>query len=116
MGNCSTDSERLQCGGGIVVFRRGKGEVGGGIAKGALAGPVAWLGDDAGARRRLGFGKALQVDEGVGAVVERGWRSIGGILQAEGGEQRLGGGVVLGVEIQPGQEAGDVGVLRVGWR
>ena len=66
-----TNCDCLQRGVGVVVLRRGEGEVAGGEAKIVLGGEGVGLGDGA-FEERFGFGVAVKMDEGVGVVVEEG--------------------------------------------
>ncbi len=102
-----TKIERAQDGLWVIVLGGCKGEVAGGSGEVVGGGKGVWLGDGA-LEELLGFGVALEVDEGVGVVVEEG--GVGGGLGGEAGEERLGLVVLAGLAEEAGIEAGDGGV------
>ncbi len=107
-----TNCDRLQRGGGVVVLGRGEGEMAGGETEVVFGGKCVGLGDGA-LEKSFGFGVAVEVDEGVGVVVEEGgvWRGGSG---DKGGEEGLGLIVLAVAAVETSKEPGDCGVLGIG--
>ncbi len=63
-------------------------------------------------KQLLSFGEALEMNQGIGVVIEE--RGVVRGVGRQGGEHRLGPLVLAGLTEQPSVQAGDGGVLRVG--
>ena len=72
--DCSTQSERLQGGPGVVDLGGGEGEMSGGVAQRGGVGEGCGVGDGL-FEQRLGGAGAVQVEQRLGAVVEQ--RGVG---------------------------------------
>src|SRR5258708_40183511 len=77
---CSTNCQRLQGDIRVIVGGGGKGEVAGGVAEVVFGGKSGGVGYGA-LEEGFGFGVVLEVNEGVGGVVEE-----GGVLRGTGYE------------------------------
>jgi hypothetical protein len=103
----------LQGGSGIVDLGGSEGEVGEGVGVGGGGGKGGGSGGGL-LEEGLGGSGTMKAKEALCAVVEQGGVGVGGLRGDEGGVERFGLIGVVGIEVDAGQQAGDVGVGWVG--
>ena len=103
----------MQGGSGVVDLGGGEGEMSGGVAQRGGRGEGGGVGDGL-LEQRLGGAGAVQAEQGLGAVVEQGGVGVRALGGNQRGVERVGLVGVVGIQVDAGQQAGDVGVLRIG--
>jgi hypothetical protein len=106
-------SEGLQGSSGVVDLGGGEGEMRGCVGQRGARGEGGGVGDGL-LEQRLGGAGAVQAEEGFGAVVEQRWIGVRALRCDERGVERVGLVGVVRVDVDAGEQAGDVGVLGIG--
>ena len=111
--HCSTKCQRLQSSSWIVDFGSCESEVGCRVAEGGGGGEGGGVCDGL-FEQLFGFARAVQTDEGFGAIVEQRGVGMSGLRGDDGSVEGFGLVGVAGFEVDAGEQAGDVGVGRAG--